>query len=146
LAISETYIQLFEANFVGLIQELRIEVEPMTWRDLGDGSGQRLKPDLFVEVTTELEEVVAYVEIDLATEHVTAIRRKVALYAAHRATGRDQRRYGVTPLVLWSVPSPDRRAQLEGYLEPESRANPGLHEVVVAGDLIHQLTKGGDHA
>lgn len=146
LAISETYTQLFEAKYAEQIQQLDVVVEPATWRDLGDGSGSLLKPDLFVELTTATEDVVAYIEIDLATEHVGAIRRKLALYAAHRATGRDVQRYGVTPLVVWSVPNLERLRQMERYLQPEANKNPGLHQVVVADQLITQLTKGGDHA
>lgn len=146
LAISETYTQLFESSFGGELASLEVMVEPETWRPLADGSGGVLKPDLFVTFATPEEEVFAYVEIDLATEHAAAIRRKVALYSSYRATGREQARFGLFPIVIWAVPDQRRAATLRRYLEPAERRAPGLHQVVLSGELINVLTKGGDHA
>lgn len=146
LAVSETYTQLFESSFGGALGSLEVAVEPETWRPLADGSGGVLKPDLFVSLATAEEEVFAYVEIDLATEHAAAVRRKVALYASYRATGRDQDRIDLFPLVIWAVPDQRRAATLRRYLEPEDGRAPGLHQVVLTSELINALTKGGDHA
>lgn len=145
LAISETYVQLFEAQHVGLLSGLTIEVEPACWRTLGDSSGSRLKPDLFVGLETAREEVFAFVEIDLGTEHQTAVRRKVALYDAYRATSQEQERIELFPQVIWVVQDPLRGEALARYLAPEVRRNPGLHIVVLANQLLTQLAKGGDH-
>lgn len=146
LAVSEVYVQLHEASFAGDIVGLRLDTEPACWRSLEDGSGRVLKPDLFVHLTTAAEEVFAYVEVDLATEHRAAVRRKLDLYAAHEATGRDQSTFRVLPQVVWSVPDPLRRDTLRQYLAPETRQRPGRHVVVLADQLVTQLTKGGDHA
>jgi Replication-relaxation len=144
--ISETYTQLYESLFAGELLSLDVEVEPEAWRPAGDGSGSVLKPDLFVRLETASEEVFAYVEIDLATEHAGAIRRKLALYAGYRSSGRDQSRLDLFPSVYWSVPDPARAVALRRYLEPETRRSPGLHQVVLANQLIPTLRKGGTHA
>jgi len=146
LAVSELFVELHEAARAGRFELVSIQVGTSCWRPLGDGTGRALKPDLFIHLATETEELFAYVEVDLATEHRGAIRRKLALYQAHRSTGRDQERLGVFPLVIWSVPDPIRAERMREYLASEEHRSPGLHHVVLAQDFINQLTKGGDHA
>jgi hypothetical protein len=146
LAVAEQYVRLHEAHYQDVLDELDVQTEPHCWRPLGDGSGGILKPDLLVTARTPDEDLWAFVEVDRSTEHSAAIQRKLALYAAYRATGREQARLGGFPQILWLVPNNDRQRRLQGYLASVRRTAPGLHQAVLNDNFINYLTKGGDHA
>lgn len=145
LAVSEVYVRLYEALYQHKFDELHAETEPRCWRNLEDGSSAVLRPDLLVTASTPTEDVWAFVEVDLGTEHVAAVQRKVALYEVHWRSGREQARLGGFPQVMWLVPDTRRQRQLRGYLRRAARDRPGLHTVVLQDDFINQLVKGGDH-
>lgn len=139
LAVAEVFVRLHEARYAGRLEALQASTEPTCWRPLEDGTGSSLKPDLFVTASTATEDHLAFIEVDLGSEHPAALRRKAALYRAHFASGREQAEQGVFPLVLWQATAPDRRQALAGVLadyEP-------FHRVVDPDELVNQLTKGG---
>lgn len=144
LAIAQVVVDLRAARDRGLIQELRIETEPVCWRSLDDGSGSILKPDLFVSAATTTEEFLAFVEVDNDTEHAAALDRKTALYRAHYAGGREQQAEGIFPEVLWLAEDERRRAQLRVACDRQAGLS-GLHRVLTPEGLIRYITEGGDN-
>lgn len=141
LGIAEVYTRLQEALLRGELEDLHLETEPACWRPLVDGSGGVLKPDLYVVASTADSDLLAFVEVDYATEHAAAMRRKLDLYRAHYDTGVEQQAEGVFPEVLWVPPDAERAA----WLERLAASHPGarLHRVLLPEQFITYVTKGG---
>ena len=65
-----------------------------------------LKPDLFLRIGVGAYEDRWFVEVDLATESAPTIAAKAERYLEHYRGGGEQRRHGVYPRVIWTVPNP----------------------------------------
>lgn len=106
LAVSELAVGLIEQARSGacVIEELR--AEPGCWRWFGGlGGGRRvLKPDAYVRLGVDDFEMTAFIEMDLDTESVPTIARKLAVYVDYWRTGTEQREHDVFPRVWWLVP------------------------------------------
>jgi hypothetical protein len=113
LAITELLVRLHEATLAGQLEVLATETEPACWREFVGVGGRAvvLKPDGFLRIAAERDELLWFVEVDLATESSSTIRRKARRYLAHYASGTEQARSGAYPRVLWVVPD-RRRAEL----------------------------------
>ncbi len=142
LAVAEVFVTLRQALQQGVLEALHVETEPRCWRVLDDGSGGVLKPDLYLVAATTTDELLAFIEVDNATEHAGALSRKADLYQAHYATGREQQAEGVFPEVLWLAADERRREQLAAVLARQP-GPPGLHRVLGADEPIDYITKGG---
>lgn len=142
LAVAEVFVRLSEARDHGQLTALEVQTEPVCWRPLDDGSGSVLKPDLFVLAADDDCELLAFIEVDNGTEHAAALARKLALYAAHYASGREQAAEGVFPEVLWLSEDQRRRAQLELAFR-RAHAPEGLHGALSLNSAIDHLMKGG---
>ena len=146
LAVSELYVALREAEGTKELELLDFQAEPACWRWwLGPG-GERLvlKPDAFVAVGVGDYEHRTFVEVDLATESRTVIRRKAETYVAYWQSGVEDERFGVFPRVLFAVPDVRRQEQVVGVLaqlDPEAWQ---LFRVVLTDEAIWVLS--GRHA
>jgi len=140
LAISEVVVQLHEAKRGGRLDGLELQPEPRSWRDLGGFEGVKLKPDLFVLVGTGDIEHLAFLEIDLGSEHGPTLQRKAKVYERYFRSGREQQRLGVFPRVVWLVPDDQRREYVERALARARDVTHGLHRVRLLSDPVVALT------
>lgn len=106
LAGSELYVQLVESDQLQLVE---FSSEPDAWRHFTGMGGELivLKPDGYVRVEYAAAMVYAFIEVDLGTESLPTIRKKLERYVAYRASGMEQQRtrcaelpYGLFPLVV----------------------------------------------
>jgi hypothetical protein len=109
LAVSELYVQLVEAERAGDLRLREFRSEPSSWWP--DGLGGWLKPDAYVVVSDGFVDHLWWVEVDLGTESVSTVQRKLRTYLDF------DRRGGVgprdtMPRVLLTVVSEHRRATL----------------------------------
>ncbi|CAM3526707.1 hypothetical protein TSOC111612_00865 [Tsukamurella ocularis] len=116
LAVTEMAVQLtaYAAHTTGVEQSTVIP-EPTCWRRYHDrhGTTHILRPDVAATITTADFEYHWLIEVDLATEGRSTIKRKcehhIAAYEHARRTGNTN----VYPRVLWSVPDHQRCRQIE---------------------------------
>jgi len=126
LGVSELYVKLRELEGTDeQIELLDFEAEPVAWRSWWGAGGERrtIRPDAFVAVGDGRDEVVSFVELDLATESQRIIAKKAEQYLTYWHSGEEQRRLGVFPKVVFVVPDEHRAAAITGTLsklEPES--------------------------
>lgn len=118
LAITELAVGLHEAGIRGELDLIALQTEPDCWRPYLGVMGARmmLKPDLFVRLGVGAFEDRWFVEIDLATESGTTIQGKAQRYLEHFRSGAEQRRHGVYPRVVWTVPDHRRAEQIRKAL------------------------------
>ncbi len=118
LTTTELTVRLHRADRAGDLEVLEIQGEPACWRAFLAGLGARLtlKPDLFLRIGAGALEDRWMVEVDMATEHRSALAAKARRYHAHYRTGSEQHQHGVYPRVLWVVPDERRAEQVAGVL------------------------------
>jgi hypothetical protein len=135
LAIAELYVELVvQERLDGDLALLDVQTEPSCWRSWTrlDGDGEVLRPDLYLALGVGEMELRWFVEVDLASEHLPALRRKCRAYQAYYDSGVEQTREGVFPRVLWVAPDERRSAQIERLVEQERGLTPGLFAVATA--------------
>lgn len=118
LACSELCVALVEAHRADRLELLEHQAEPACWRIRIGPYGQplSLRPDGFVRLGVGTRELLWFVEMDRATESLTAIRRQGRAYLDHYTSGAEA---DVMPRVAWLAPD-DRRAD---------RLRTALHEL-----------------
>lgn len=143
LAVTETRVLISEhARATGA--DHSVQPEPLCWRSYLDATGTRvaLKPDLTaVIVATEFTDRY-FIEVDRATENPARVIRKCQQYATYRSRGTEQDRHGAFPLVVWIVPTAQRREQLQRHLADQERLPRHLFAVVTPGEFIPLLRDG----
>jgi hypothetical protein len=105
LAISELYVQLAEHARTGAFRIAAFETEPACWWP--NTAGGQLKPDAHTLLTTDRYQDCWWIEIDLATETLPRIKKKLLSYLdfAHQGgTGPT----GVLPRILITTPTAQR--------------------------------------
>jgi hypothetical protein len=119
LAITELVVGLHEASLSGDLDLIELQTEPTCWRGFLGLMGARLilKPDLFVRIGSGAFEDRWWIEVDLATEASPTLSSKAQRYLAYYRSGQEQRRHGVYPRVLWTVPDRRRAEQVQAALE-----------------------------
>ncbi len=115
LACSELFVRLVEAERSDGLEVLEHQAEPDCWRGfIGPfGGALGLRPDGFVRLGVGRRELLWFVEIDRATESLTAIRRQGRAYLDYYASGADGE---VMPRVAWLTPDTRRADGLRGAL------------------------------
>lgn len=114
LAISELYVQFTEAARDHSFSLDTFTVEPACW--LPDGLGSWLKPDAFLVLSAEQVSDDWFIEVDLATEHIPALRRKLESYLDFHARGQLGLN-NIMPRVLICVPDTHRRDAVQALLD-----------------------------
>lgn len=114
LAVAEIAVQIYEATYDNQFELLELESEPDCWREYQNAAGGRewLKPDLFVVTANPEVESHAFVEVDLATEHLPAVLRKCETYQRYWRTGQEQATRELFPAVVWITPTGVRAEKL----------------------------------
>lgn len=136
LAVTEVAVQLHEAHRGGLLDSLQLQAEPICWRELGGYDGALLKPDLFAIAGRGDVEHLAWVEVDLGTEHGPALVRKARLYERYFRSGREQSRLDAFPRVIWLVPDDKRQHFIERALQGAGGLTQDLHRVRLRADPV----------
>jgi len=125
IAVAEMFTTLTEADRAGTLILRQFEAEPR-WPN---GLGRSLNPDAFVVVSNGRVDHLWWIEVDMATESLPTIRRKLRTYLDFLARGGRGPR-GIMPRVLVSVPDHARaaavRAEVAGLPSP-------------ATDLVHVI-------
>ena len=141
LAVSETYVRLIEADREQRFEVLAFDPEPVSWRRFVVVGGREavLKPDAFVRLANKDFEDSWWLEVDLATESSTVLKRQCQAYLSYLQTGREQHVHGVFPRVLWIVPD-KRRGDLLKRAISTLPATPGeLFVITLQACLVDVL-------
>ncbi len=144
LAVAQVGIDITTATGRPGIERVAIETEPSCWRSYQRGLGgtETLKPDLYAEIITNEFEDHWFIEVDRATESLTAIRTKCQAYLDYYRTGIEQRQSHVFPQVLWSVPTDQRASQIEDVISRMTNVPDGLFTVTIASRTVERILGG----
>lgn len=146
LSVADAYVRIVEADRAGMFELLTFDAEPDCWRShpTGLGATTTVKPDAYVAVAVGDFEHCAFLEVDLATEGRAAILRKLRVYTAFHASGREQAARGVFPRVLWLTPSEQRAEAIAALIETLPQNARRLFLTTTADNLLDALTDEGD--
>ncbi len=128
LAVSELYVSVMELGRAAGVEVTAFDSEPRSWWP--NGLGGWLKPDAYLSVATADYADAWWVEMDMGTEHLPTIRRKLRTYLDFAQRGQAGPS-GVMPRVLVSVPDERRREAVKGVIRR-------LHDP--AQELVHVST------
>jgi Replication-relaxation len=112
LDIAEIYVQLTEHSCAGSFRVAAFITEPDSW---WQQSGVFLRPDAYTRLATPTHRDCWWLEIDRDTESLPRLRDKLRDYTDHATTsgtGPD----GVPPRVLFTTPTPRRRAVISDLI------------------------------
>lgn len=137
LAVSELYVNLVERARQNAGTQLdQFETEPR-W---SDGRHSLLKPDAYAVVADEAHRDYWWVEVDLATEHLPTIKRKLATYVDFYRNG-----YlgpvQVMPWVLVTVPDSERFSQIVRLIHQLPHRADELFTVAVHNDAADVIMR-----
>jgi hypothetical protein len=113
LQVAELHTRLIESERSRRFELLELSAEPSCWRTY-DGLGTQrevLKPDSFVRLGLGPYEDSYFIEVDRGTEGSQTIARQLEVYVGYHLSEQEQRRYGVSPRVLW-LSETDERASV----------------------------------
>lgn len=135
LAVSEVWVGLHEyltdpwTGEPGTAVDFR--GEPASWRTYRDGLGATamLKPDVELRLTRGAYLDHLWIEVDRATEHPSALERKISSYIAYFQTGQEQAKTGVFPLTVWLTTTARRVAVIEEVIARCAPADRALFRV-----------------
>lgn len=142
LAITDLASRLSELARGSSFEVSTMQSEPTCWRSTADNS-LIVKPDLFVQLADETDELSWFIEIDRSTESSTVLKRKLATYTDYWNSGREQQTTGVFPKTLWIAPDTDRANFIRRAITEGDRIEPRLFTVTTADkalDILTQLT------
>ncbi len=126
LATSQLYVEVVEAARRGWFVLSDFRAEPAAW--LPDGHGGWLKPDAYLRLSTEAVDDHWWIEVDRATTHLPALRRKLQLYLDYWRRGL-RPDFGVMPRVLITVPTEQRAGAVQTVTDAINRTAPDLCHV-----------------
>ena len=138
LAVTDLYVALTERVRTGDLRLRRFEAEPGSW--WRDGRGGRLKPDAYVWVANDDHHDQWWVEVDMATEHLPALKRKLMAYVDFYRLGQlgPER---VMPWVLITVPDSGRYSHVDRLIRQLSPRMDQLFTVAVHKDAIEIVVR-----
>jgi hypothetical protein len=149
LAVSGLYVELVERCRDGHADLVTFVAEPACWRRFPGpaGAAVTLKADAFCELGVGAYETSSFIEVDLDTEHLPTIARKLEIYVAYWRSGTEQRASGVFPRVWWLAPAVARCDDISAQI----RRLPAEAQTLFAVGLLHEaanlltqpITEGG---
>lgn len=138
LAVTEVSVSLAEAARTGTLRLVTFQAEPASWWP--DGQGGALKPDAYMAVAAATHTDHWWVEVDLATEHGPALRRKLSTYVTFWQSG--QLGPGnIMPRVLVTVPDTKRYSDTVRLIRQLPRESESLFVVALAEDVIDVIVR-----
>lgn len=138
VATSELYVSLVEAERAGQFQLRTFQAEPASWWP--NGLGGWLKPDAFLIVSNGTVDYLWWMEIDLGTESLPTVMRKLRTYLDFVNRGQTGPLRAV-PRVLVSVSNDMRRAALMEQARPLPAPADELLHFVKHEDAISRVEK-----
>jgi hypothetical protein len=144
LAVADIAVQVFEATYRDDFDLLELEAEPECWREFQNSVGGRewLKPDLFLVTANAEVESHAFVELDLATEHLPAVLRKCETYHRYRQTGQEQTARDLFPAVVWIVPTQARAEKVRSAIRDHPTLTPDMFIITTPDQALTVLGPG----
>ena len=119
-----------------------LELEPACWRPYTHiGKVVSLKPDLYAQTLCGEYEDRWFIEVDLATESISAIIDQCRRYHEYYRFGLEQEEFGVFPLTVWIVPSNARRDALKDAIRKTFDKLAPLFAVITPEELEPLLTQ-----
>jgi len=91
-------------------------------------------------VANEAVELSWFIEIDLATESSTVLKRKFQTYTDYWRSGREQRIYDVFPRVFWIAPDIARAQFITRSIKSAPDIEARLFTVTTAQQAVDLLT------
>ncbi len=141
LAVAELYTGLVEAARSGNFILRQFQAEPR-WPD---GLGGSVNPDAYVVVSNGRVDHLWWIEVDMATESLPTVRRKLRTYLDFLARGGHGPR-GVMPRVLVAVPDQHRAAAVRAEVSPCRRPPPTLCTLSVKASWRRGWCKNSLHS
>ncbi|MEC3976230.1 replication-relaxation family protein [Amycolatopsis sp. H20-H5] len=138
LGVSELFVGLVEAARDGQFALADYRAEPAAW--VVDGLGGWLKPDAFLSLSAGDVTDDWFAEIDLDTEHIPTLKRKVETYVDFFQRGQLGAN-GIMPRVLFVVPDEQRHTAVLAMLNQCSPPVNTLVHVAVADETVAYLTR-----
>jgi hypothetical protein len=138
LAVTELLVTLAEQARAGAGRVERFAAEPASWWP--DGLGGRLKPDAHIAVRNKDHTDHWWVEVDRATEHLTTLARKLAVYLDFDNRGQ-LGPSGAMPWVLITVPDDKRYSDIARLISQLPEADQGLFTVAVHDDAARVIMR-----
>lgn len=111
LAVSGLYVALVEQSRTGGFTVERYDTEPACWRRIDKRTW--LKPDAYLTLRADGYRDTWFIEVDLSTEHVPVIARKLDAYQAFHQQYPDIR----MPPVLITVPDRARQHAISALID-----------------------------
>lgn len=141
LAIAELATRLHEQARTGVIELLELQAEPDCWRQYTNAAGvaKWLKPDLYMVTADTQFESHAFVEVDLATEHLPAVLRKCLAYQRYWRTGIEQTTRDLFPAVVWVTPDETRARKMRTAIQDEPSLAAELFHVIPVNEALSVL-------
>ncbi|MEW6153917.1 MAG: replication-relaxation family protein [Actinomycetota bacterium] len=142
LAVSEIYTCLRELDRGPGVDLIQFQAEPAAWRRfLGPGGGVAvLKPDAYVVLGLGDYEHHYFIEVDRATESPAAVGRQLTAYRHYWATGTEQGRIGLFPIVVIAVPDARRHQAITEVAARQPAETWSIFRVVIAEGLVDLVT------
>lgn len=122
LLVAEIAVQVREAARLQADWSItHLGAERRAWRAFSGPHGRRdwLRPDLHLITTDPDYEQHWFIEADRDREHGPQLLRKCQAYVRYMRSGAYQAEHDVFPTVLWIVPEPKRRRELERIVASE---------------------------
>jgi hypothetical protein len=142
LAVSELGVALAERSRSARCGLDEFRAEPGCWRWFDSIGGRRtLKPDAYIRLDVEGYELSAFIEQDMDTESLPAIRRKLDVYVDYWRTGVEQHQHGVFPRVWWLVPDGHRLRAIADTVQQTTADAHDLFTVALTHDAPDRLTQ-----
>ena len=144
LAVADVRVHLEHAARVRYIELLRVEIEPMSWRQFVGPGGARdiVKPDLYVVTGTGAYEDAWFIEVDRGTESPAAVARKCHAYDRYWRSGREQATHGSFPVTIWICPDERRSSRIDRIIGAARNLNRDLFRVTTGSRML-ELLQGG---
>ena len=145
LAVTECFVQITEICRMGRDMDVkRLEVEPECWRSFEkNGKTVSLRPDLFAETVCGRFTDRWFIEMDLDTESVNDIVEKCRRYQQYHQTNLEQEHDHVFPIVLWIVPSEERKEKMTDAIRFNFGSRyPQFHCIITPNELWTVMTEG----
>nr|WP_264086434.1 replication-relaxation family protein [Amycolatopsis lexingtonensis] len=142
LAVTELRVQLTEFGHQHPDAQVAFAAEPLCWRRFPGSGGEvvSLKPDAYVCVERDGYELTNFVEVDMATESLPTIQRKLTVYVAYWRSGTEQAARGVFPRTWWTVPTPARRDAIQSVIRRLPAEAHDLFAVCLTDEAVSHLT------
>jgi hypothetical protein len=138
LAVSEMYVALTEQAQRGNVQLVQFAAEPASWWP--DGRGGWMKPDAFAKVSGNEHTDHWWIEVDLATEHLPTVRRKLMAYWEFYRRG-ELGPGQLMPWVLVTVPDAKRASDVVRLIRQLPQQSQELFTVALDKDAADSIVR-----